>query len=557
MTIKPIVQQRGLHYHSLSKHAQQDIRGIIYRIYNTYNGKSYITYETGESPTYPIWYKLVNGQYQDTIRNFQVDYDNHMTSFKIEWLSVFYDEDDLDAQIRHFRLFYGGIQELLLYNVKENRRFVSKTQALINKNEAMISELQEKVFSLTTELNQLKAKQSEEDLVSTNITTVSTEELFKEITARSSKKPKELLLLLNKVQSDILFKSLDIVSNTEDSFNIEETKNENSIKDETEDTNKNDIFYDKHSKKSNKGHKQKNGHKSVKINLSNLSEEDARQLILANWKDDTTNTTLDDTLTNTTNVSEQETDIVPEEDNSFKDDSSFDDVSKWETAPAVEEYDEYNATIVNGNKLFDMTFEMPLKTVLSNDFFWYDGSMPIMKWFDIYRRELRKYPNFYKQLKEEVNFCNNNYNQSRYKALVLYLKGATIEEMQQLLNKDKPMANVDSLQNSLPAIYLVSGCGAKANRKVKGKTKAVYKRCVDILKGFGVDDIPEVLLESFSPRSFHTTKVVSIQNLDDKSNIRMGKNEAYFALKEKISKLSKEQQDEFYSMLKEASKKIS
>ena len=131
---KPIIQTRSLYYHSLSRNAQEDIKGIIYRIYNTFNGKSYITYETGTNLNYPIWNSLVNGKYLTTNRNFQMDYDNHMSSFKIEWLSVFYDEDDLDAQIRHFRLFYGGVQELHLYNVKETRKFLSKTQTLIEKN---------------------------------------------------------------------------------------------------------------------------------------------------------------------------------------------------------------------------------------------------------------------------------------------------------------------------------------------------------------------------------------------------------------------------------------
>ena len=54
--------------------------------------------------------------------------------------------------------------------------------------------------------------------------------------------------------------------------------------------------------------------------------------------------------------------------------------------------------------------------------------------------------------------------------------------------------------------------------KVKGEMKVVYKRCVDILNGFGVNDIPKPLLESFSPRTFHTMKVVSIHNIFDINN---------------------------------------
>ena len=595
---KPIVQKRSLYYHSLSKHAQEDIKGIIYRIYNTYNGKSYITYETGTNLAYPIWNSLVNGKYLTTNRNFQMDYDNHMTSFKIEWLSVFYDEDDLDAQIRHFRLFYGGIQELHLYNLKETRKFLSKTQSLFEKNKSIIKELQDKVFSLTTELNETKAKPPEKVLVEvpTDISKSPTKDLFKEIIVRASKNPKESLLLLNKIQNDILFGSINFdklfdSKTEEDIIDNDITNNiimNNDIitksVEETKDIKSDDSAVEKYKKYSFKGksfkksHKRKEKDTSVKINLSNLSEEEARKAILANWKSsdnepienipikdaplnvstyETASVEENNIIGTTENILTQTDDTNQNEQNDVK---PFENVQtvlnkKWELSPAVEQYNEYNATILDGSKLFDKTFETPLKTVLSKDFFWYDGSMPIMKWFDIYRRELRKYPNFYKQLKEEVNFCNTNYNQSRYKALVLYLKGATIEEMQKMLNKDKPMANVDSLQNSLPAVYLVSGCGAKTNRKVGGQMKTVYKRCVDILKGFGVNDIPEVLLNSCSPRTFHTVKVVSIHNLNDEQNVQ-DKSKAYSTLKEKISKLSKEQQDEFYAILEKTSKKI-
>ena len=635
--IKPIVQSKNLHYPSLSENAHQDIRGIIYRIYNTYNGKSYITYEKGLTPSYPIWYKLTNGQYMETNRNFQMDYDNHMTSFKIEWLSVFYDEDDLDAQIRHFRLFYGGVQELLLYNLKETRRLLSKTQTILAKNESMITELQNTVFNLTTELNTLRAQQPKNVLaevpknVPVDIASVVTEELFKEIIKRAEQKPKEFLVLLNKIQSDILFNSLDInnifkteeskdkdldknetlntlnvlnnevapndevisndevmqnnevISNNEVAQNDENVSNnenvsndENVSNNESVLNNENNKFkrFEKFSKSTNhkkKAKKHKHKTDELTINLSNLDEEDAYQMVLSKWqfnkeKDDTSknianqndvnlnqndlnqNESIDvNTFNNTSN------NVPTTEETVLKDTSNS--TQKWKTASTAEHYDEYNAKLIDGTKLFDMKFDTPLKTVLPDTFFWYDGSMPVMKWVHTYRKELRNYPNFYRRLKEEANFCNINYTRGNYMSLILYLKGATIEEMQNLLKRDKPMANVDSLQGSLPALYLVSGCGAKANKTVKGKKQVVNKRCIDILKGFGVDDIPEAILNSFSPRNFHTHTVVSVKNLD--ANKVIDKEKAFVAFQEKLAMLSKAERDKFFSMLMKDAKKIS
>lgn len=468
--------------HLRIKHIQKNINskskkalGMIFRIFNRYDNKSYIDAATDSKVAIKeIIDKLTNNMFNNV--EMQKAWKIKPFSFEAEDLQCYYNIDEIVVLINNWKNFFGGENQSLIYNkgqyvipdkkididintlLDENRQYAYYSSKLLDMNK----KLKEQINVLSQNLARLKIYDIN-DL--SNINQVVLQQIEKSpmqtlqmltslLSIASAECNKQYLLEQEKDDNVLIQKIQNII------ININKEIEQLSIYDTNEKLIKNkDIIKEKIDK------------------ISQLLTDSQKELNI-----------------NTTN---KQIDILKESLNTLYNDFEKIKENMLTYINNFEKAQKIDITKLSTDELIDLKLKRvsPVHTKstrkkqTSDGFIFFDGSKPIQDWL---RESLIWLNNnnaklFAQELKHEVTKLMIKKKASKaLQCLQELAAGKTYDELVKQFNYSSRInisRNIDSTQNSAPAIYLSFGYGSKT---ANGKEK----RVMEVLRDRGITDTP-------------------------------------------------------------------